>query len=682
MITLPLKESERASWSEHLVPAIAQVYGSAGDFKREIDALDSMRDVAIGVSANATGRDLLYKYYAQLELLALHVPLRPFKLSFTWHDLYDGDSVTQPALAFEKACVLYNLGAVLSHLGAEAAAAKDFKRAYHCFSCAAGVFALISENFLHLACADLRADTLSALKAVMLAQAQHCFFLKAQESGAAPKLVAKLGAAALAQYAAAREALAALISSTWGQKSDLKVLDQAVRELSAEARLAEAAHLEAEHQYGAAIAHLKEARQFLDRREAQDLLVRIKQLERDNDLIYHERVPSAPPPIAETLVAKPVPLSSLYSPQEVQRVVDQDLFERMVPVAVHERASVYSELKAQFLRDEQEKSEVADLELTSALEYMDLPAAAARLKQSAARKRAEVPPEVLEWSFAVRTHPLSSVPVSFDAERARILALLQPPATSASNAVKQGLLNGRRADSELQALYARAQSDIRALESPQALPESYARHEEPNILDLDIGDGDGGGLDAELEKVSQLVVRLKKIMAERQASLKDLRAALQGDDATQLLIAHQDTPNVVEDVLKPELQKFAPYVKRVDATIRLQTAALSDVADLWQRILDSDAARKRMADEEAVQRHQDAVTDGFRRAYDAYLQICDASEKAQRFYDDLERQARQAGRPGAPPAARPSAPPVPAKPKLSGLSGYTTPSTYDPSMYR
>lgn len=665
MLAVPLKHGDKASWNEQLTGAIAHVYGSANEFRREIDALDSMRDAALGVSANATGRDLLYKYYAQLELLALHVPLQPFKLVFTWHDLYDRDSVEQPALAFEKACILFNLAAVLSQLGVDAAST-DYKHAYHFFSCAAGIFGHISENFLHLACTDLSVQTLNALKTLMLAQAQHCFFLKASQSEGpgALKLVPKLGAAAQKLYVQALDMLSELYDNGWGDKASLKQLDSAITEVHVNTALAESKRLEQEFKYGSAMAHLKEIKQFLSKDEAKDLQTRIDGLEKDNNLIYHDREPFTPPAIAETVVAKPLPLDAIYpSETDLKRVVGRDLFEKMVPVSVHKLASVYSELQAELLRAEQEKVDIADMELNSALEYMDLPAAAARLKQ---QTKVEVPEEVYEWSEIIKSRPISTIRTNFDDQRARILSKLSSDGSSIP--ISQSLVNAKRSDANLQALVLKLQPELKVLMSLDLVKAAYVQPKAPNILDLDLVDKP---IDADLEKVSQLVVELRKISSERQLSLKELRQALKNDDVTQLLVAHQNSEHVIEKLLKPELKKFDSFINRISTTIRLQTAVMNGIAELWNQILESDAARKRVAEEKAAILHMETVTTKFRTVYEEYLQICDASAKAQQFYDSLELQTRS-----------PRAPPVPAKPKPAGLSGYTTPSAYDPSMYR
>ncbi|GMM51008.1 Bro1 protein [Starmerella bacillaris] len=707
MIALKLKTSEHCSWSDHLTSAIAEIYGTASEFKHEIEVMDRMRDAAINISPTSSGRDILYKYFAQMELLSLHVPMRPFKTQFAWYNLYEDELVTQSSSAFEKACILYNLAACLSHLGSEAQSAGDNKSAYHDFCSAAGIFDFISENFLHPASVDLQSETLICLRKLMLAQAQHCFFLKAQESKSAAGLVAKLAASAVGLYRDVLESLEKLYDENyWGEKENLRYLEKSINDLHAASMLFEAQNYESQLKYGNCIALLKEAKKYIsDKREVQDLNQRIKVLDRDNDLIYHERIPACPPEIQETLVAKPLPLSSLYGADaDVSKIMDKDLFERMVPVSVHEKASVYSEMKAQFFRDEQEKAEVADLKLTSALEYMDLPAAISNLRVS--NDSVQVPPEVLEMSYEVNSLPISSVQTNFDGQRERILSYvrMQQTPSETSNIIKQSLVNCKKSDSKLEELKQLYEKDIQTLQNVEELESFYHKAQKDpafesnslgnqmSLLDLD-AESTPDNLDNELDKVSNLVVKLKKIMAERKSSLTELRKGILEDDITQSLVAHQnvDKNEIVETVLKPEMKKFDNHVRRIEATIRLQSAVLNDVAEAWKQVLESKSAKRRMNSQESETHRIAAATERLKLAYSSYLQIIEGSNKAKQFYDNLERNAL--GSASSDSAAQPrlgndfqqNPPPIPRKPSLppkeNGLSGYTTPSTYDPSMY-
>src|SRR5690242_5665156 len=65
-------------------------------------------------------KDSLYKYFTQLEYLSLRFPIDGdnIKILFTWGDSFnqDAEEISQYSLAYEKACILYNLASVCSSI--------------------------------------------------------------------------------------------------------------------------------------------------------------------------------------------------------------------------------------------------------------------------------------------------------------------------------------------------------------------------------------------------------------------------------------------------------------------------------------------------------------------------------------------------------------------------------------
>jgi len=106
---------------------------------------------------------------------------------------------------------------------------------------------------------------------------------------------------------------------------------------------------------------------------------------KDNDMIYHEAVPSegSLAPMEKLNATKPLPISELYTQSEMQKVIGPDTFQRLIPLSVHESSSLYSEEKAKLVRAEAEKCETANHELSSALEFMNLPAGLDKFKNEA-----------------------------------------------------------------------------------------------------------------------------------------------------------------------------------------------------------------------------------------------------------------------------------------------------------
>ena len=99
--------------------------------------------------------------------------------------------IALPSITYERACVLFNLGAMYASLGVaeDRSAVEGIKRASALFQNAAGCFKHLSDAVLPLIkpspshkdpCSpDLSKPALEALTSLCLAQAQECFWQKA-----------------------------------------------------------------------------------------------------------------------------------------------------------------------------------------------------------------------------------------------------------------------------------------------------------------------------------------------------------------------------------------------------------------------------------------------------------------------------------------------------------------------
>lgn len=122
--------------------------------------------------------------------------------------------------------------------------------------------------------------------------------------------------------------------------------------------------------------------------------------QRENDLIYNAVIPSpeALPPIEKAVVALPISIQEVYGTPDAQKVIGPDLFSRLVPLSVHESASVYSEEKAKVVRKEVEKAEGAEGEVRSALDALGVKEGLSRYKAIAEGEVGEeLPMEVRRW---------------------------------------------------------------------------------------------------------------------------------------------------------------------------------------------------------------------------------------------------------------------------------------------
>ncbi|GME95010.1 unnamed protein product [[Candida] boidinii] len=108
-IPIPLKKTEQVDWIQPLRSYLKRIYGNYKDFENETVQFNKLRSDITGASKDTTGLDIYYKYYGQLELLDLRMPIDQHggvNIDFKWFDsLKSSKLVSQHSLAFEKASV-------------------------------------------------------------------------------------------------------------------------------------------------------------------------------------------------------------------------------------------------------------------------------------------------------------------------------------------------------------------------------------------------------------------------------------------------------------------------------------------------------------------------------------------------------------------------------------------------
>merc|ERR1712000_373774 len=406
-------------WIQPLKQYIRQTYGDDPErYAEECATLNRLRQDMRGAGKDsAAGRDLLYRYYGQLELLDLRFPVdeNHIKISFTWFDAFTHKSTSQYSLAFEKASIIFNISAVLScHANFQNRSDESaLKTAYHSFQASAGMFTYINENFLHAPSSDLSRETVKALINLMLAQAQEIFLEKQIADKKKVGLLAKLAAQAAYLYAQAVEGVQENVTKAIFEKVWLMFVQVKSSLLHSMAQYYQGIADEEAGQYGIAVARFqvadtaaKEADraakyfpstpsptsnlsaetagllQNLTSRHLSSVKERLAESAKDNDYIYHHTVPAEASleSIAKLPAAKPIPVSELYAGQDINRITGPDLFAKIVPMAVTESASLYDEEKAKLVRAETEKVDTANGEMAASLDYLRLPGALQVLK--------------------------------------------------------------------------------------------------------------------------------------------------------------------------------------------------------------------------------------------------------------------------------------------------------------
>ncbi|KAF6197785.1 hypothetical protein GE061_008751, partial [Apolygus lucorum] len=133
---------------------------------------------------DSSGLSLLFQYYNQLYFVERRFfpPDRTLPIYFEWFDSLTGVPSSQRTVAFEKACVLFNLAALYTQMGAKQArgTAKGLDQAVDHFLRAAGSLGYLRDNFTNGPSIDLAQDMLNMLVHLMLAQARECLLEKLQ----------------------------------------------------------------------------------------------------------------------------------------------------------------------------------------------------------------------------------------------------------------------------------------------------------------------------------------------------------------------------------------------------------------------------------------------------------------------------------------------------------------------
>uniref|UniRef100_A0A8D2LQF3 Rhophilin Rho GTPase binding protein 1 n=1 Tax=Varanus komodoensis TaxID=61221 RepID=A0A8D2LQF3_VARKO len=219
MIPLGLKETKELDWAAPLKEMIWHHYGEdSALFETEISNLVELRQAMRTPSRNEAGLELLMEYYAQLYFIdnRFFPPTRTLGLFFHWYDSLTGVPSHQQALAFEKASVLFNIGALHTQIGArqDRTTLQGLDCAIEAFQRAAGAFNYLKENFSNAPSLDMSTASLNMLVRLMIAQVQECVFekvllLRAQSSF--------LSCLQLAQEAARVEEVYSLVYQTMTQ---------------------------------------------------------------------------------------------------------------------------------------------------------------------------------------------------------------------------------------------------------------------------------------------------------------------------------------------------------------------------------------------------------------------------------------------------------------------------------
>lgn len=183
MIPLGLKETKEINFIDPFSDFILEHYSEEPSIYTDAIAdITDTRQAARTPARDLQGVSLLFRYYNLLYYVERRFfpPDRNLGIYFEWYDSLTGVPSCQRTIAFEKACILFNLGAVYTQIGAkhDRTSEKGLDSAVDSFLRAAGVFRHIYDTFTNAPSMDLKPQVLDVLVSLMLAQARECLFEK------------------------------------------------------------------------------------------------------------------------------------------------------------------------------------------------------------------------------------------------------------------------------------------------------------------------------------------------------------------------------------------------------------------------------------------------------------------------------------------------------------------------
>ncbi|KAJ6224891.1 hypothetical protein RDWZM_003436 [Blomia tropicalis] len=403
LLLIPLKKGYEIDLVKYLKVAISAQYGNVDDkIKENLETLNRQRNHATSKTLDTRQEhslELLQKYYDQITLLQSKLPQAdiPFKWrdSFEKGGIFSSGALTVPNIGYEKICILYNIAALMSQIGAYQGKEGSYndvslKQAIKHFQGAAGIFQGLKHTTSSAANTseltfDLQSDVLSLLHHAMLAQAQEAFFYKASNDNMKEQSIARIVAQCSEFYGEVFKQINMInLTNKVSLPEWIDVFSMKQQAYAGVAEYYQAIVAQQKKDFGEQITRLTKALEFLKLAETKitismsnkfkDIMNKaiqsLEEVKRDNDFIYHAKIPEykSLPSISKAILAKATDLPDLYFP------VETDLFQSLLPYGVHQ-----SILKLDQRRQELVNTEIANLRewtqtLNAVLASLNLPA--------------------------------------------------------------------------------------------------------------------------------------------------------------------------------------------------------------------------------------------------------------------------------------------------------------------
>ncbi|ORX79707.1 BRO1-domain-containing protein [Basidiobolus meristosporus CBS 931.73] len=695
IIAVDLKKTESVQLTKPLREYIANSYSEPPDlYVDDYRVIEALRADCVNAEVHQNSLNRLIRYYGQLVFISTKFP-SDVDIAFTWYNSFTKvKHPEQKNLHYERACILFNIGAMYSQLGQaeNRSSSEGLKKACQHFQNAAGVFKYIQENLLsELRCSptpDMGMPVLNALINLMLAQAQECFWQKAVKDQMKDAIIAKLAESVASFYDAAYDlashnALGSLFGQQWMAQMHIKA-----NHFHAAALFRKSSECIGQNKYGEEISRLRGADEYvrkgleLQRSGRESVINDLKSLqaiiqknlnraEKDNDMIYLELVPDLTniAAITPANMVKPTPPSEITSPGSFmteQSVIGPPLFSKLVPFAVHQAASIYADRKDQLIKhDVVDFLDELDTEYLDFLQSVNLPGSLQALEQPIG-----LPPSLLAKADEVRSDGgashLDSIIATIKDLAARDSSLLDEAFASLTQEAED--------DEEMRAQFAgrwtrpssrsltvnlteQGQKFKQTLESA-AKSDSIVRAKLESwrkFIDLLSGSrseleravpalNGASGLDNDIiGQLQALLYEMDEKMKARKKLVAEVRGFAEQDDigpsllrATVAISANASSPIVnietshFEDLFSQELRKYEHYLELVKEESVAQEELLENLKEINGQFVATRRNSSQVQSREKALQNLDV-------AYGKYKEILNNLQEGAKFYRDFEK---------------------------------------------
>ncbi|XP_076808159.1 tyrosine-protein phosphatase non-receptor type 23-like isoform X2 [Clavelina lepadiformis] len=322
------------------------------------------------------GLNTLKKYYGQLHYMQSRFPFtgeNSLNVSFSWGDAFTGMCTQQSSFVFEQVAIAFNLGSIHSYLGSLDNRTSEEGTKVSCvhFQCAAGFFQYLADHLDTTLSLDTSQFMLKIFINAMLGQGQECLLEKSMQDNRKHSIISKISQQVVDYYQLTLNGL------NQPEAKDLMGDDNRIWTRLLTFKIAFYAAITKyylgcddweQEKYGQGLAFFSAALDSYNEavKAAKNLKGEFKikaddalkysadvfggkhnSAKKDNDFIYHDRVPDKAmlPEVKGASLVKALPFDPSNS-----AVTGPDIFNKLVPMEAHLAASTYSEEKAKLLR--------------------------------------------------------------------------------------------------------------------------------------------------------------------------------------------------------------------------------------------------------------------------------------------------------------------------------------------